>query len=571
MKPELIELCPTPIAPTGWVLSERGVNPSRAADRSTGRIRDAVISISLANLCLISRWHAFNRWRTDLRHYLAAGIPPREDLAALLLSVLVLGLIFFGGARLVRAVRHPLLTRMAQAGLIGAFYFPARAGIRWAENRLPFGADVVLQGAAAVAWLACVVWVWFPGGRRLVRTAVSATVLMAPLLPISICYAVHQSRFPESAYRSLPLAPPLPAPGGPRVVWLLFDELDETLAFDGRPTGLSLPEFDSLRSTSVVVENAHSPATQTAVAVPALLAGASVAEATALGPGQLRLRFPDGSTSDWGKPPSLFSRVRAMGRNAGLAGWYHPYCRVMGEPLAECYWSPAQEPPVYAWDKTLTGRVVRHLVGAFRSVPALSGFVPAPLVVNEPRHIAAESYRKLVWHAMRMAARADLGLVFIHLPVPHPPAMWDRRHHQFRDQGGDYFDNLELADRALQCVRDAIEAAGLGATTILLVTADHGFRPRLWKGDPQAWSREVAARASRLDNRVPFLLRFPTQRSPLFYPQPISNLVAHDLTLALLANRVTTPAAALAWLDANRTRFPVLNPRMDNPSHDSSK
>ena len=52
---------------------------------------------------------------------------------------------------------------------------------------------------------------------------------------------------PQSILRAL--APPLRGDTSqPRVVWLIFDELDERVAFAARPANLSLPEFDRLRA-----------------------------------------------------------------------------------------------------------------------------------------------------------------------------------------------------------------------------------------------------------------------------------------------------------------------------------
>ena len=42
----------------------------------------------------------------------------------------------------------------------------------------------------------------------------------------------------------------------------------------------------------------------------------------------------------------------------------------------------------------------------------------------------------------------SISFVFIHLPVPHPPGIYDRSTGRER-AGGTYIDNLALADRSL--------------------------------------------------------------------------------------------------------------------------
>ena len=47
-----------------------------------------------------------------------------------------------------------------------------------------------------------------------------------------------------------------------------------------------------------------------------------------------------------------------------------------------------------------------------------------------------------------LVADAELELAYVHIPVPHLPAIWDRARAAPRTRfGGDYADNLDLADR----------------------------------------------------------------------------------------------------------------------------
>ena len=55
-----------------------------------------------------------------------------------------------------------------------------------------------------------------------------------------------------------------------RVVWLVFEELDQRIAFEARPPGLGLPELDRLRRESLYADAARPPAGTTEVVVPAL-------------------------------------------------------------------------------------------------------------------------------------------------------------------------------------------------------------------------------------------------------------------------------------------------------------
>ena len=64
--------------------------------------------------------------------------------------------------------------------------------------------------------------------------------------------------------------PPLPRTTAPRVrvVWILFDELSQAVAFNQRPPGLALPNLDRLRDESFHADAAESPADSTLVSFP---------------------------------------------------------------------------------------------------------------------------------------------------------------------------------------------------------------------------------------------------------------------------------------------------------------
>src|SRR5439155_4257338 len=63
----------------------------------------------------------------------------------------------------------------------------------------------------------------------------------------------------------------------PRVILLVFDELDQRLAFDDRPAGLALPELDRLRTTALYAPHASPSGPQTDISMPALIISRPVA------------------------------------------------------------------------------------------------------------------------------------------------------------------------------------------------------------------------------------------------------------------------------------------------------
>jgi hypothetical protein len=113
-----------------------------------------------------------------------------------------------------------------------------------------------------------------------------------------------------------------------RLVWIVFDELDERVAFGRRPSSLELPAFDRLRRESLVATSAYAPGSWTLDALPTLWVGRPVAEALEEGPSVLRLTYADDQeTRVLEASATVFGQVRGAGRGIGLVGWYHPYCR----------------------------------------------------------------------------------------------------------------------------------------------------------------------------------------------------------------------------------------------------
>ena len=160
------------------------------------------------------------------------------------------------------------------------------------------------------------------------------------ITPAAFCWSLYSSPR-ASAFNDKANAPFLPVtPGSPRVVWIIFDELDQELTFPLRPKRVHMPEFDRLRSVSLHAEEAVAAAFYTSIAFPALTTGKMVADVRPIEPPEtLRVAFEDGSKADWSQTPNIFRSARERGFNVGqLVGWHHPFCRIFGDVLSGCKW-----------------------------------------------------------------------------------------------------------------------------------------------------------------------------------------------------------------------------------------
>ncbi len=322
------------------------------------------------------------------------------------------------------------------------------------------------------------------------------------------------------------------APG--RVVWIVFDELDYRLAFEDRPADLALPALDRLRAESFFASAAQEPSDHTGTSIPAFLLGRPVAWATPTAPGVLSFRFegePPEVVRSLAEADTFFSALAAAGRRVGVVGIYHPYCRLFGDRLARCHWEPF-----------LPGGGVR-LPDSFAGALGGEAYKLLPLVHYRGEHVA--SIRRSLAAAAALASDPSLDAVYVHLPIPHSPHVWDARRGRFtllRVGRGGYLDQLALADRALGDLRAALERAGTWDASAVLVTSDHGWR-------------FAAANGYARDHRVPFLLK-PARAATagpergLGYAAPFPAWRARELLELAAGGSLTSVDAVASRLDA---------------------
>ena len=76
--------------------------------------------------------------------------------------------------------------------------------------------------------------------------------------------------------------------------------------------------------------------------MPAFLTGLRVTDARLVGRNQLRLQVEGRAGAFvWSGADTIFARARAAGVNTGLAGFFLPYCAMIGDSLTTCSGSPA--------------------------------------------------------------------------------------------------------------------------------------------------------------------------------------------------------------------------------------
>ncbi len=506
--------------------------------------REALLCLSLASLYLHKAWERVLKVQ-DLSFEL--GPPTYKPLCAIVCCVLALAAVFW----VVGLIGRKLPRRFS--GSAGRMLFPLIVAV-------PFLAAAKLDNHDAIRIILGLATVVVALGwtETAARCARAVAMLTLPLLPIQCLYAIKTTAGRSIAHNYLRQAQPQPGPVRPRIVWLIFDELDQTLSFTNRPADVRMPEFDRLRRESFYATDAEPPAIWTNRSIPALTTGRMVADARTREDADLDLVFTDSPAPHrWKAQSSIFQSARQLGRNTGLAGWYLPYCSVFGDHLDSCYTAlDADATPSLRkveYDRTLPffKVMLNDLREEYVSLPfpemALHGLLSEEYTFVRRQH--EEAYLNIRERALSLASDPNYGLVLIHWPIPHPLGIYHRieRGPASGNQAG-YLDNLELADETLGILRRTMEAAGTWDDSIVLVTGDHGFRPFLWSGLPGWNADDARSGALVVKNRVPFLLKIPHHEGGAVYTDHFNTVLTRELFMAMLTGQVQDERDVSKWI-----------------------
>jgi hypothetical protein len=540
------------------------------------QLTNGLTAFSLGTLCFIRRWY-------DLEHLQPRGLDyfrsAPENLAFLestIVAALLLGIVFWGVWLLVERSSVPGVRLAAKIGFLLVLIYPIESVRRYWNTQtdsFDYGSNASLWMIEAI--LASGALALLFGNRRILTSARRVALLLLLLFPaLMIDFLMNRlgAEQPEM-YAPRPSASLLAARGSrsPRLVWLIFDELDQRMVFERRPAYLEFPELDRLRGESVSADHAVETATFTAIALPSLISGQIFASAFSVDASTLDV-IPQGSKKpvDWRSEPNVFTRARGLGINAAMVGWHHPYCRVLGDELVDCFALPSFHSTAALAEEARASRD-----GIWKTVGWLiewqlvnlrdmfrGGNDPGSEIFRdaEVQRGQQQQYFRIRDHAYRDAADPRIDLLLVHVPAPHLMPIYNRRKHNFDldleghvDPPLDYFDNVALVDRTLGEIRQVIQEAGLSDRTSILVTADHGLRPGAWIGRP-GWTEELDRLTERKPpETVPFILKLAGQKQPVRVEKVFSNVAAADLALAVLGGKVATAEQAAAWMNQRKS------------------
>jgi hypothetical protein len=221
---------------------------------------------------------------------------------------------------------------------------------------------------------------------------------------------------------------------------------------------------------------------------------------------------------------ALFPTARRLGFRTEMAGYYLPYCDMLGGLLDECralsfYNASAADNDFSLADPLLTTFVL------WPRQP------PFGLLKNPP---FARLQRELVEHTAAFARKPLRGAQpvfrFVHFSVPHLPYAFDAGGYNppfdpLRSAPDDaYVRQIGYVDRLLGEILDGLRTEGTFDDATLILLADHGFR---------AGGRERNAL------QIPFIVKKPGQRErhDVADPMPGERLLAQAVRESCVSSR----------------------------------
>lgn len=355
----------------------------------------------------------------------------------------------------------------------------------------------------------------------------------------------------------------LPSNGSSRIVWILMDELSYDLIFDNPVSRAGYPNFDRFRSTSFSFNHVVPVGHETDEIVPALLSGHTFAGVESKSNGDLMVLDPQSRAwRPFDQQGTLFALARDYGWSPGFAGWYNPPCRTFQYVLTACSWQPG-----------IQDRLPLQRLGASQNKSAFTNALMIPRFFLElflwkshtnnadARRLEQNKhdYQAVMDNSYKLIQNNRIHFIFVHLPIPHPPGLYNRATHKLC-ACGNYLDNLVLADDTLGLLEKTIDQTPWANQTTLIVSSDHSWRIPLWRGGDDWTPEEEAVSRGRFDTRPVFLVHFPGQTAPFDIAGPTPEMTEHDIVADMLQNKINSPQDLLAFVHAQ-------NPQSVSPSH----
>jgi hypothetical protein len=492
-------------------------------------------SIGLASLLLIMNYGDLLGGGADVRMHVPFEL--RGIVAAQLLDILILGLSIFAVLAVLKLTRYFSWARTVLA-ILAPPYLLFRL-----QTLLPFvvrdGLVPVLAGvwAALILLLLLKVPRWY---KRLLRLGDAAGIFLAFFALCNVAQLIWVAAWnpvPHERVASWQHDKPI-ARMHPLLVWVVFDELSYDQLFEHRAHDLALPNFDALRSQSILFTDVQPVGYKTVKILPSLLSGKPVDDFRYTFHNKFLVHYSD--ERGWHAldgSGTVFHDAQQQGWRTAVVGWYNPYCTIYGDALDSCYWNNLDR-----IDGLMSQRssVLRNTLWPLRQLVFDAGS-PARAeraACNYDVRQRLTTQLDLAQHSMQLLQTDQADFVFLHLAIPHSPNIWSRLDGAYTDHcDSSYLDNLALVDRTLGEMLKKLQASPRWKDTTLIVEGDHGWRIDLWNWLPSWTDEDDEASRGVFDPRPALIVHEAGETAPRTVATAWPLIDVHNLVEQVLRGR----------------------------------
>jgi len=492
-----------------------------------GVLKRAAQAWAFAAILLLPNYIDLTSGAGDAR--MRSPVPLTRIALAHLTDMVLVALVFAGLMALLRRVAGWQKIRWALIALLPPLLLERNLDV------IPFDVPGFAVLALGLIWAGVLAFLIFKSPKIAAQISKAGSGLLAgfAIFGLVMTWQLGRAMMWQPGPQSFATAIPAANPQRPRLVWILFDELAYKPVFEARDPSLKLPNFDRLRRESTLFTDMTPIAYRTTRAVPSMQLGRIVTDVAYTPSNRYLVQFHgDDDWKTFDPNASLFGLAKQHGLTTSIVGWYIAYCPVFVGVATDCYWSnaDAQDRGPTSTSASFAENMWFPLRILFEQIVSPSRAWADTAAWNAEGH--EEAVKDLSQHALQAVATSQADILYLHLPAPHPPAVWDRRTGKFA-LGGSYLDSLDYSDRLLGQILDRLEAQPRWANTTLLVQGDHSWRTQMWRPLP-GWSAEDEriSHDGQFDPRPVLMIHAPGQQNPETLAAPTSVMHIHDVVSA---------------------------------------
>lgn len=341
----------------------------------------------------------------------------------------------------------------------------------WANPVLRLGTPtaVVVALVAAFAFLPAAFHRWL---RRVIIVTSPVSLIVAGTLVASAA-----SRAPLVSVDGTPENGQPAAGACHSVVAWLFDELSFSYLYqeDGS-VGADFPAIQQFSGSATSYVAVTAPARETLVAMPSLLAARHLRDVRIAGDGLVEVADEGAGPFSAVVADGLFGTARRLGFWTEMAGYYLPYCDLLGGLVDACRSFSFYNVSTTRARFSVTAPIGTTLILWPRQFPF--GLLKSPPYARLQRALVeqAETF------ARRPLQGPDPVFRFVHFSVPHFPFAFDRDGYDppldalRTAPDANYVRQLRFVDTLFGRLVDVMKQGGAYDSTTIVLLADHGFR-----------------------------------------------------------------------------------------------